>query len=129
MDVHFTSLKLLLTTIISFMVSYMGGSDNILDLLVFLMIIDVFTGIAKGFSNHNLSADKIFDGGIRKIICLIIIAVAYRLEMGFGTDLNMREITITFYIMQEGLSIVENVSIFTPIPEVITKFLAKQDTK
>lgn len=51
-----------------------------------------------------------FKGIIKKISMFLIVSVAYILETNIGVP-ALREIVILFFISNEGLSIIENISI------------------
>lgn len=123
MNWEFTGLKLLVSGVFGFIVSFLGGTDKVLELLIFLIIIDFVTGFIKGIHEKKVSADKMFDGGLKKIVILIIVAVAYQLEKGLGTSFNLREITIIYYILQELISIIQNANVFTSVPDELTDFI------
>lgn len=122
MNWEFTGLKVLISTLVGFITSFLGGSDSILELLIFMIIIDVVTGFIKGVKNKEISSEKIFFGGFKKITILIIVAVTYQLELGLGTNFNLREITITYYIIQELVSVIQNASVFTGVPNELLNF-------
>lgn len=129
MEHYFTGVKILVSAIASIFISYLGGSDDMLRLLIFLIVIDFFTGFMKGVSEKDIDADKMFLGGLKKVMILVVIAVAYQLELGFGSNAHLRDIAITYYVIQEAVSIFANVAVFTPIPEELTKYLAGFKTK
>ena len=122
MNWEFTGLKVLISTIVGFITGFLGGTDSILELLIFMIMVDFITGFIKGLKNKELSSEKIFFGGFKKITILIIVAVAYQLELGLGTNFNLREITITYYIIQELVSIIQNASEFTSVPDELVNF-------
>lgn len=122
MDWELTGIKVFISTIVGFFASIIGGSDSILELLIFMIIVDFITGFIKAIKNKDISAEKIFFGGFKKITILIIVAVAHQLELGLGTNFNLREITITYYIIQELVSVIQNASEFTGVPDELLNF-------
>lgn len=122
MNWEFTGLKVLISTLVGYVTGFLGGTDKILELLIFMIMVDFITGFIKGIKNKNLNSDKIFFGGFKKITILIIVAVAYQLELGLGTNFNLREITITYYIIQELVSVIQNASVFTGVPNELLNF-------
>ena len=66
MEHYFTGVKILISAIASIFISYLGGSDDMLRLLIFLIVIDFFTGFMKGLSEKVIDADKMFLGGLKK---------------------------------------------------------------
>lgn len=122
MDWSFTGLKIVISTVVGFITGFLGGTDSILELLIFMIIVDFVTGFIKGVKNKEISSEKIFFGGFKKITILIIVAVTYQLELGLGTHFNLREITITYYIIQELVSVIQNASVFTDVPDELLNF-------
>lgn len=47
----------------------------------------------------------------------IVIATAFEIQKLIGGTTPLREVVITFYIANEGLSLLENAAIFVPIPD------------
>lgn len=123
MEHYFTSVKLLVSAIGGMLITLLGGMDSMFILLLFLIGTDFFTGFMKAVSEKNLDPNKMFMGGIKKIMILVVIFVAFQLEKGFGTHLNLRGISITYYVITEAISIFANIAIFTTVPPEITKYL------
>lgn len=123
MDDYFTSVKLLVSAIGGMLITLLGGMDSMFILLLFLIGTDFFTGFMKAVSEKNLDPNKMFMGGIKKIMILVVIFVAFQLEKGFGTNLNLRGISITYYVITEAISIFANIAVFTTVPPEITKYL------
>lgn len=124
MENYFTTIKFILSAIGGVLISLLGGMDSMFILLLLLIGTDIFTGLMKAITEKNLDPNKMFDGGIKKIMILVVIFVAFQLEKGFGTNLNLRGVAITYYVIQEAVSIFANIATFTAIPEEITKYLA-----
>lgn len=123
MEHYFTSVKILVSAIAGMLITLLGGMDSMFILLLFLIGTDFFTGFMKAVSEKNLDPNKMFMGGIKKIMILVVIFVAFQLEKGFGTNLNLRGISITYYVITEAISVFANVAVFTTIPPEITKYL------
>ena len=123
MEHYFTSVKLLVSAIGGMIITLLGGMDSMFTLLLFLIGTDFFTGFMKAVSEKNLDPNKMFMGGIKKIMILVVIFVAFQLEKGFGTNLNLRGISITYYVITEAISIFANIAVFTTVPPEITKYL------
>jgi len=104
----------------------LGGYDKILSLLIFMVVADYFTGVARGFKNKNLSS-SIGAFGIAKKLCIfVVIAIAHKFD---GLGLNepvLRTLAIMAYISNEGISLLENMNALGVwIPDVIKKKLQK----
>ncbi|MBE6742505.1 MAG: phage holin family protein [Ruminococcaceae bacterium] len=94
-----------------------GGFDLLFQALIALMILDYITGIIKGIYTKKLSSDIGFKGLLKKILILIIVAVAVIIQKTINGVIPVRETVIVFFICNEGISIIENAARFIPIPE------------
>jgi toxin secretion/phage lysis holin len=100
-----------------------GGWDIPISALIILMIFDYITGVLKAYFLKRLDSTIGFWGIVKKIIILIIISTAHIISKTLDTSLPLREVVITFFISNEGLSILENASVFIPIPDRIKDVL------
>lgn len=123
MEDYFVAVKFAFSVIVSVLISALGGMDNMFVLLLLLIATDFFTGFIKAVSEKNLDPNKMFMGGIKKIMILVVVFVAFQLEKGFGTNLNLRGISITYYVITEAISVFANIAVFTTVPPEITKYL------
>lgn len=103
--------------------SLLGGFDILLKALLTFVILDYTTGVIKAIHLKELSSSVGFIGIARKVMIFVLVAVAVQIDQTFGTD-QLRNITITFYAVNEALSIIENSSkIGLPVPKKIIKVL------
>lgn len=100
-----------------FLCQWLGGWDVILKALVALVILDYVTGVLKAIYTKTLSSAVGFKGLIRKIVIFIVIATAVIIQMVVGDAIPLREVTIIFFLCNEGISLLENASEFVPIPD------------
>ncbi|MCQ2743476.1 MAG: phage holin family protein [bacterium] len=111
-----------------FLVKLFGGWDTNLSTLVIFMILDYITGLIVAFSgnspkseNGSLNSYIGFKGIAKKIIMLVLVAVAFRIDLVCGID-YIRNIAIIAFIANETISIVENAGLMgVPVPKVIRK--------
>lgn len=96
-----------------------GGMDAILHALVALVIVDYLTGLLKAWHLKEISSRVGFIGLIRKILIFVVIAVAVEVEKVIGDSMPLREMLIMFYLANEGISFLENVSVFINFPDQI----------
>lgn len=105
-----------------------GWSDGVITLLIF-MCLDYFSGIAVAgiFKNSKktetgaLESRAGWKGLCRKGMTLIIVLVAYRLDVQIGTNYIRDAVTICFCV-NEAISIIENAGLMgLPLPEVLLK--------
>lgn len=106
-----------LISILGGVTSYLLGEwDFLLKTLIALIILDYITGICKGIYSRNLSSKLGIKGIVKKVFMLSVVAVANLIQTTLGNSIPIREIIITFYIVNESISILENASDFIPIP-------------
>ena len=111
-----------------------SGDFNLITILCILMVIDIITGLAKAVKNKNLWSRKSLLGFARKILVFLIITVANLLDLLMNMNGTVVLATVTFYILNEVLSITENsAQIGIPLPdklmEVIEVVNKKSETK
>lgn len=106
-----------------FMCNWLGGCDVILNALVALVILDYITGVLKAISTKTLSSAVGFKGLIRKAVIFIVIASSVVVQQVIGDALPIREMTILFFLSNEGISLLENASAFVPIPDKLKETL------
>lgn len=113
----FNSVSIVVGLAGGFLCQWLGGYDVILKALIALVILDYVTGVLKAIYTKTLSSAVGFKGLIRKIVIFIVIATAVIVQMIVGDAIPLREITIIFFLCNEGISLLENASEFVPIPE------------
>ena len=123
MEKLFNTISICFAVITGFLVSLMGGWDKWLYALVLMVIIDYITGLIKAWYTKELSSEIGFKGIAKKVMIFLIVAVAVVIQDLIGSALPLRDIVICFYISNEGLSLIENASIFLPIPEQLKSVL------
>lgn len=100
-----------------------GGMDNALTTLLFFVVMDFITGTLVALKFRNLSREKSFHGFTKKIVLLLMVAVAVRVDVMTGANGAVRLLAIYGYIGNEFYSIVENaIKLDVPIPESIGKY-------
>lgn len=120
---YFNPLNLSITVLLSIL-SYIFGDINKLFLtLGYLMILDIASGYIKAIYNHKLSSDINFKGLLKKFMTLVIVSLAYKINGVISASIPLRDIVISFYIANEGLSILENAGEFLPLPEKLKNVL------
>ena len=108
-----------------------GEPTQDLKILLLLMVIDLIVGFTVSAVWHKSSKTKsgkvsskvMFKGIVKKILTLVLVVVAYQIDILLGYNV-IRHITIIAFIVQEIISILENIAI-TGIksPDIITKAL------
>ena len=123
MDKYFNDISIVFGLVGGFACNFLGSWDLLLKSIVILMVLDYVTGLLKSIYNKKLSSEVGFKGIIKKIIIFIVIATAYIIQCLLGDEIPLREISILFFIANEGISLIENASEFVPIPEKLKDIL------
>lgn len=103
--------------------SYLGGWDMLLKTILMLSVLDYATGILKGIYEKKLSSEIGYKGIIKKVMMFVVICAAYTLQGAISDQIPLREITIMFFIANEGISLLENASVIIPVPSKIKEVL------
>ena len=113
----------------SFITNLLGGWTSDMQTLLILMGIDIVMGLLiAGFWKKSeksptgtINSLSMAKGLVRKGVYLLIILVAYRLDLSLNAD-YIRTAVIIAFIVNEVISIIENAGIMgVPIPKVITR--------
>lgn len=108
-----------------------GEPTQDLKILLLLMVIDLIVGFTVSAIWHKSSKTKsgkvsskvMFKGIVKKILTLVLVVVAYQIDILLGYNV-IRHITIIAFIVQEIISIIENIAITgIKTPDIITKAL------
>lgn len=89
---------------------YLFGEVKFLHLLILLMGLDIISGTFKAIKNKNLWSRKSLFGYARKVLVLMVIILANVVDQILGMDGAITYATVIFYIVNEGLSIIENLA-------------------
>ena len=106
--------------------TWLGGFDELLTVLVVFMIVDYITGVCCAIIEHKLSSAVGAKGILRKVLILVLVAVANAIDVHIieGDQPILRTAVIFFYLSNEGISILENSArIGLPIPQKLREFL------
>ena len=110
-------------------VRLLGGLDQLLDVFLFLIIVDFITGWIKAIATKELSSRIGMLGIAKKVTMLFVVAVAVRVEKVVGNNLPIREMVLIFYIANEGLSFFENIATFIPMPKKLKELFIQLKNK
>ncbi len=112
-----------------FISSFLGGFDKLLITLITLIVIDYITGVVRAIYQKKLSSSVGFKGIIKKVLTLLIVGLSVSLQNILPEGLPLREITILFFIANEGFSILENAAGVIPLPDKLRDVLAQIQNK
>lgn len=116
-------IKTILTAIITWIGWLIGGYDTMMIALLLFMIIDYLSGVMCAVINKKLSSKIGFKGIFKKIMLILLVGITNLLGQATGID-GLRYIVISFYLANEGISIIENASILgLPVPKKVKDVL------
>lgn len=99
-----------------------GGWDLALKILITFMVLDYVTGVINAYVIKTLNSEVGFRGLIKKCMILAVLIVGVELDrmLGNGGTWVFRTLVAYFYIANEGISLLENISnLGVPIPNKI----------
>ena len=118
-----TIIKFCTTAFGTAIVYLLGGADILFNTLFIFIILDFISGMFKGAKKGELNSMKGYQGIMKKVGVMMGVIVAVQLDRLTGSD-GFRTTTITFFTLNEGISIIENLSFLgVEFPEFILKFL------
>lgn len=118
-------------TIGTLLIKLIGIPTDDLIILIILMIIDLVVGFlvsaiwqkSTKTDSGKLSSNVMFKGIVKKFLTLVVVVIAYQLDILLAMNV-IRHIVIIAFIVEEILSITENIAITgIKIPAIITKAL------
>lgn len=102
-------LKSIISGIIGIAGFLIGEFDGLYKALLMLIIADYITGVIVAIAKKQLSSEIGAKGIAKKILMLIVVAVANVLDVQIiGGGAGLRNITIIFYAANEVISLLEN---------------------
>lgn len=112
----------------SVIASFFGGFDAAVITLIAFMVVDFASGLAVAAvfktsvktNSGALESLTCWKGICKKVMTLVLVFVAHRLDMSLGTTYIRDTVTIAF-ITSELISIIENAGLMgLPIPKVLS---------
>lgn len=124
MEKIFNSIVAVVATFLTYL---FGGWDMAIIVLIAFMTLDYVTGVLYAFLQKTLDYEIGFKGLIKKFMILVVLIVAVLLDrmINNGTWV-FRTLVCYFYIANEGISLLENISnLGVPIPSKLKEALAQ----
>lgn len=100
----------IISALLTFTIYILGGFDIALKSLLVVIVIDYITGVASAFYNKKLSSKVGFRGIIKKFCYICIVALSVVIDNLIGQQGVIRTLVIYFFVANDGLSIIENMS-------------------
>ena len=89
----------------------LGGMDGMLYALIFFVTADYLTGVIAAIYERKLSSEVGFKGILRKFLVFVVVALANIIDVHLiGNGSAVRTAIIFYFVYNEGISILENVS-------------------
>ncbi|HWS30041.1 MAG TPA: phage holin family protein [Clostridia bacterium] len=123
------TVKAVLAAIGGALVYLFGPCDALIIALVAVVALDYITGVMSAAFAHKLSSSEGFRGLLKKVAIFVLVALASLLDkLVPATNEAVRASVCVFYIANEGISILENVSeMGVPLPKILKEVLEKLD--
>ena len=104
---------------------FLGGCDGLLYALLAFVVIDYITGIMCAVIDKKLSSAVGFKGIFKKVLIFALVGVGHLLDTRvIGSGSVLRTAVIFFYLSNEGVSLLENVTYLgPPIPQKLKSVL------
>lgn len=115
----------IVAVVATFFTYIFGGWDAALSILIIFMVLDYLTGVIYAYTVKSLNSEVGFKGLIKKCMILVVLIIGVMLDrmLGNGTWV-FRTLVCYFYIANEGVSLLENISnLGVPIPNKIKNAL------
>ena len=98
------------TSVGGFIVRLLGGYGFLLCVLTSLIVINYIIGVLSAIAERNLSSEIGVCGIIKNISMFLLVGVAHIADGVVGSSGIIRTETIMYFISNEGLSLLENVT-------------------
>ncbi|HHV41965.1 MAG TPA: phage holin family protein [Clostridiaceae bacterium] len=107
----------------------LGGWDIMLQVLVGFVVADYITGLIAAWYEKKLNSDVGLRGIAKKVLLFVPVAIGFWLDQILGQEI-LRNLSIWFYIANEGLSILENLTtVGVPFPPALADALEQLKAK
>lgn len=122
MEKYFNVIVAILATFFTYL---FGSWDLALQVLIVFMVLDYLTGVLHAYLIGQLSSEVGFKGLVKKCMILVVLIIGVMLDRILGTGTWVfRTLVCYFYIANEGISLLENISnLGVPIPNKIKNAL------
>lgn len=101
-----------------------GGLDIALKSLLIIIVIDYITGVMSAIYNKRLNSKIGLKGILKKFGYLLIVALSVIIDNIVGQSGAIRTLVIYFFVANDGISILENMSEMNiPLPNKLIETL------
>lgn len=104
---------------------FLGGFDGFLYALLAFVVIDYLTGVMVAVAQKQLSSEVGFKGIAKKVLIFCLVAIGHIVDTQIiKSGSVLRTAIIFFYLSNEGISILENVTLIgLPVPQKLRDVL------
>lgn len=95
--------------------------STLMQYLLACNILDIVTGFIKAYDQKNVSSKKMKHGALAKVTIWCVVVVSIILSAYLKTDLTTY--IVGYYLIMEIVSILENASLFIPVPDKLKNML------
>ena len=124
-------IELIISSLGTILINIIGKPTDELMILLLLMVIDLITGTLVSAIWHKSSKTKsgklssrvMFKGIVKKLLTLVIVVIAYQLDILLNIDMIIYIVIISL-IIEEVLSVIETIALTgIQVPTIISKGL------
>jgi toxin secretion/phage lysis holin len=101
--------------------------NTLMQYLLACNILDIVTGFIKAYDQKNVSSKKMKHGALTKVTIWCVVVVSIILSAYLGTDLTTY--IVSYYLIMEIVSILENASVFVPVPDKLKNMLDNEQVE
>nr|WP_295678754.1 phage holin family protein [uncultured Lachnoclostridium sp.]DAE05603.1 MAG TPA: holin [Siphoviridae sp. cthL03] len=125
MDKFITGFQYVISCIGAFLGWFLGGVDGFMTALIWFVVVDYLTGVMLAIIEKKLSSKVGFKGIFKKVLIFCLVGISNILDTYIiKTGSAIRLAVISFYIYNEGVSILENISVIgLPVPQKLKDVL------
>ena len=104
---------------------FLGGVDGFLYALLVFVVVDYLTGLMAAYIQKKISSEVGFRGICRKVAIFCLMGIAHILDAQvIKTGSVLRTAIVFFYLSNEGISILENITVIgLPVPQKLRDVL------
>lgn len=104
---------------------FLGGVDGFLYALLVFVVVDYLTRLMAAYIQKKISSEVGFRGICRKVAIFCLVGIAHILDAQvIKTGSVLRTAIVFFYLSNEGISILENITIIgLPVPQKLKDVL------
>lgn len=123
-------------SMVNFLNTICGNINSNFIALLIIMLLDLITGLlcalvgkSSKTSSGKISSNAMFIGVVKKIVYIIIVIIAYQIDLLLNAT-YIRDSIIIIFICNDVLSIFENAALLgIPIPKFLIKILHEMEEK